>query len=77
MAATKERVAFCKECGLWFPPDEAGQPCGSGCLRADDNPRCLRLRLGYICHDCEDAPLFFDKGEYERHRRHNWEDNHD
>jgi len=65
--ATKERVAFCKECGLWFPPDEAGQPCGSDCERVDGNPRRLRLRFGYICHDCELAPVFFDFNEYDQH----------
>ena len=62
-----ERIAFCSECEMWFSLDEAGRPCGSGCLRADGSPRHLRLRLGYICHDCELAPIFFDGNEYAQH----------
>ena len=62
----KQRVAFCQACLIYVGPEEAGWLCPM-----HDCEHRLRLRLGYICPQCEtDSPegcLWFDKPGFLAH----------
>ena len=57
----KTRVAYCGDCNGYADEGEAGRLCFS-CARK------LRLRVGYICPECECRNIFFDRKEYLNHR---------
>lgn len=60
-----EAVAWCSDCEWWLPPEEVGTGCpGEECRHR------LQRRVGYICHECEEAPVFFDLIDFEKHQAH-------
>ena len=58
----QSRVAYCSDCEAYVEQKEAGQRCPSA-----DCHRKLRLRVGYICLECECRNIFFNSEEYLNH----------
>ena len=67
----KSRVAYCSACKLYVEEKEAGKSC-PGCAVDHVFPRKMRLRVGYICPECECRNIFFDREEYLNHRCENY-----
>ena len=62
--STKARVAYCPACKIYVEDErEAGRLCPFA-----DCYHTLRLRLGYICEDCECREIFFNRDDYLDHR---------
>ena len=64
MLPLQSRVAYCSSCEVYVDHEtDAGKLCPfAGCDRK------LRLRVGYICPECECRNIFFDREEYLNHR---------
>ena len=60
----RSRVAYCSGCETYLDREKlAGRRCSG-----TDCDRKLRLRVGYICPECECRNIFFDREEYLNHR---------
>mgnify|MGYP001569415600 CR=1 FL=1 len=60
----QSRVAYCAACDIYVDDEkEAGERCYSV-----DCHFTLRLRVGYICLECECRNIFFDREAYLNHR---------
>ena len=59
----RARVAYCSNCLIYLEEAEVGRLCPL--LFCNHK---LRLRVGYICRDCECQNIFFNKDDFLHHR---------